>query len=360
MDIVEVLWGSSLFIALHDRPALVHALLELVTETYIRALEAWCAIAPLRPDGNAHWGLYHRGSIMLRDDSAMNLSPAMFAEFVRSYDQRLPGHFGGGALHFCGRGDHYLPLVAEMRGVHAINLSQPECNDLARVLAAHRRARLTSSASTATPPRAVGAAQPARPRARHGRRRRLPGRRPPRARRRHPFATKFRAMFDWPLPGDRGAPTCPARRKAGTCATGRAPGLYLYPISMVLRGPGGLTAVKRLVRALFDRRCTTFSGFGTPYQLWPGQPTVAALGDDRYAISGEGVGARVHLREDLLRFCEYLAAEGLLADEQGRAAVDAYLERYRAAVARQVGRYATRLRRQQRAAAAGQPPPDTP
>lgn len=177
-----------------------------------------------------------------------------------------------------------------------------------------------------------------------------------------PFATKFRAMFDWPLPGDTlGAPgRALLVESVDVGHQGRAPGLYLYPISMVLRGPGGLTAVKRIVRALFDRRCTTFSGFGTPYQLWPGQPTVAALGDDRYAISGEGVGARVHLREDLLRFCEHLAAEGLLADEQGRAAVDAYLERYRAAVARQVGRYATRLRRQQRAAAAGQPPPDTP
>lgn len=135
MDIVEVLWGSSLFVALHDRPALVHALLDLVTATYIRALEAWRAVAPFAPDGNAHWGLYHRGNIMLRDDSAMNLSPAMFAEFVRPYDQRLLDHFGGGAIHFCGRGDHYLPLVAEMRGVHAINLSQPECNDLERVLA---------------------------------------------------------------------------------------------------------------------------------------------------------------------------------------------------------------------------------
>jgi hypothetical protein len=70
---------------------------------------------------------------MLRDDSAMNLSPAMFAEFIRPYDQRLLDHFGGGAIHYCGRGDHYLPLVAEMPGVTAINLSQPECNDMERV-----------------------------------------------------------------------------------------------------------------------------------------------------------------------------------------------------------------------------------
>jgi hypothetical protein len=133
MDICEVVWGSSIFYALIDRPALVHGLLDLVTATYIRALEAWLEIVPFRPAGNAHWGLYHRGNLMLRDDSAMNLSPAMFAEFIRPYDQRLLDHFGGGAIHFCGRGDHYLPLVAEMPGVTAINLSQPECNDMERV-----------------------------------------------------------------------------------------------------------------------------------------------------------------------------------------------------------------------------------
>lgn len=135
MDIVEMLWGSRLFVDLLDRPALVHALLEIVTQTYIRAMEAWRAIVPFHAEGNAHWGLYHRGNIMLRDDSAMNLSPAMFAEFIRPYDQRLLDHFGGGAIHFCGRGDHYLPLVAEMRGVYAINMSQPECNRMERVFA---------------------------------------------------------------------------------------------------------------------------------------------------------------------------------------------------------------------------------
>lgn len=67
---------------------------------------------------------------MLRDDSAMNFSPAMFEEFIEPYDQRLLNHFGGGAIHFCGRGDHYIHRLSQMKGVHAINLSQPECNNM--------------------------------------------------------------------------------------------------------------------------------------------------------------------------------------------------------------------------------------
>lgn len=67
---------------------------------------------------------------MLRDDSAMNLSPAMYAEFIEPYDRRLLAEFGGGAIHFCGRGDHYIQAMSNIPGLYAINLTQPELNDM--------------------------------------------------------------------------------------------------------------------------------------------------------------------------------------------------------------------------------------
>jgi uroporphyrinogen-III decarboxylase len=67
---------------------------------------------------------------MLRDDSAMNLSPEMFDQFIRPYDQRLLDEFGGGAIHFCGKGDHYIERLSHMNHVYAINMSQPEYNDM--------------------------------------------------------------------------------------------------------------------------------------------------------------------------------------------------------------------------------------
>ncbi len=135
MDVVELLWGSSLFYALYDAPDLVHDLLGLVTDTYVAFMREWEEIVP-RPDAYApHWGLLHKGRIMLRDDSAMNLSPEMFDEFVRPYDQCLLDEFGGGAIHFCGRGDHYVESMSRMRGLHAVNLSQPECNDMDAIFA---------------------------------------------------------------------------------------------------------------------------------------------------------------------------------------------------------------------------------
>ncbi len=133
MDICELLWGSAIFFDLYDRPELVLGLLELVSETYARFMRRWTKMVPYQPDGNAHWGFYHRGSLMLRDDSAMNLSDAMVRRFVLPYDQRLLDVFGGGAVHFCGKGDHFIEAMSALRGLYAVNLSQPELNDMERV-----------------------------------------------------------------------------------------------------------------------------------------------------------------------------------------------------------------------------------
>lgn len=130
MDICELLWGSSLFISLVDRPALVKAFLKLITETYIRFMKEWEKIVPFSNNYNVHWSMLHKGKIMLRDDSAMNLSPEMFEEFVEPYDQKLLDEFGGGVIHFCGKGDHYSHRFPEMKGLYATNMSQPEYNDM--------------------------------------------------------------------------------------------------------------------------------------------------------------------------------------------------------------------------------------
>ncbi|MFC1452118.1 hypothetical protein ACFLSJ_02085 [Verrucomicrobiota bacterium] len=130
MDVCEMLWGSSLFLALIETPELVKTLLELVTGAYADFMREWMALVPPAGDYAVHWSIMHKGCIMLRDDSAMNLSPSMFEEFIRPFDQRLLTEFGGGAIHFCGRGEHYIPHLGVMEDLHAINLSQPECNDM--------------------------------------------------------------------------------------------------------------------------------------------------------------------------------------------------------------------------------------
>lgn len=131
IDILEVLWGSEFFLAFYDDPDKIRALLELITDTYERFAASWFALAPAPEPHTAHWGLAMTGKLMIRNDSLMNLSPQIYVDFVRPMDQRLIDRFGqAGAVHFCGRGDHFIEAMSEMNGLTAINLSQPEYNDM--------------------------------------------------------------------------------------------------------------------------------------------------------------------------------------------------------------------------------------
>lgn len=131
LDILEVIWGSDIFTGFYDEPDLVHKMLDLITRTYLRVMRHWEKIVPPRNDGFApQWGMLHRGRIMLRNDSAMNISPDLFNEFSAPYDQRLLEELGGGAMHACGRVEHFVPHAAKLRGLHAFQFSQPHLNNM--------------------------------------------------------------------------------------------------------------------------------------------------------------------------------------------------------------------------------------
>lgn len=131
LDAVELLWGSALFLDILDSPGLVKQLLSVVTDTYIHFMKQWNKLMPpVAREYSIHWGMLVKGLITLRNDSAMNFSPEMYEEFTRPYDQKIFDALGGGMIHFCGRGSHYIPRMAQMRNLYAINLSQPHLNDM--------------------------------------------------------------------------------------------------------------------------------------------------------------------------------------------------------------------------------------
>lgn len=136
LDVCELIWGSSIFEAFYLEADLVTDLLDLITQTYIDFLREWYALFPPRDSVAVQWGLLHRGTIMIRNDSAMNLSAEMYKQFAQPFDARCLECLGGGGVHFCGRGDHYIEAMSTTPGLTAINLSQPELNDM-EVIFAH-------------------------------------------------------------------------------------------------------------------------------------------------------------------------------------------------------------------------------
>ncbi len=134
LDMCEMIWGCDMFYEMYDEPELVHDFLTLLTDTFVAVSDKWHGIYPLREEMSSHWrGFYHRGGIVLRSDSAMNISPELYEEFSMPYDRRLLERYGGGVIHFCGRGDHYIDKLQKLPGVYGINMSQPECNDMEKI-----------------------------------------------------------------------------------------------------------------------------------------------------------------------------------------------------------------------------------
>ncbi len=136
LDMCEMIWGCDMFYEMYDEPELVHAFLSLLTDTFIKVTDKWHEIYPIKQEMSSHWrGFYHRGAIVLRSDSAMNVSPDLYEEFSMPYDGKLLERYGGGVIHFCGRGDHYIDRLSDLPQVYGINMSQPECNDMEKIYA---------------------------------------------------------------------------------------------------------------------------------------------------------------------------------------------------------------------------------
>jgi hypothetical protein len=166
-----------------------------------------------------------------------------------------------------------------------------------------------------------------------------------------PFADKFRAMMDFPFPGDILGDF--VVESVDVSHHGGTAGMYCYDVRLVLNGPGGQQGVRRALKALLSSHPTTFSGYGNPYQLWFGKPQIESLGDSRYEVQVEGGGARTYLQDDLARFLDYLVAEKIATVDPEPAVqaeqVETYLEQYRAEIKRDVNRYRYRLRKLEQA-----------
>lgn len=136
IDNCELLWGSDMFYAIYDEPELLHGLLDRVTDTLLRFVRKWQTIIPNEDGLTSYFGRLGRGGIVIRNDSAMNLSPEAFSEFIQPYDSRLLKELNGGVVHFCGRGDHFIELLARTPGLSAVDMSQPHLNDMEKILSA--------------------------------------------------------------------------------------------------------------------------------------------------------------------------------------------------------------------------------
>ena len=134
-DLAHLVWGSGVFYALHDEAELVHALLDLMTETYIQF-----TLHFKRQLGEPIDSGYHicgvrllDGGVRICDDTPVMCSADVYSEFVRPYNERVYAPFGGGWLHFCGDGRHLLDQMLVTEGVNIVHMGNPDNWELPEV-----------------------------------------------------------------------------------------------------------------------------------------------------------------------------------------------------------------------------------
>jgi len=114
-----------LFTWMIDEPAMVHDLLDMVTDAFIGWVrtqkdhigEALDQSNGLQGVGGSAIGVWES------DDDMTMLSPQMYGEFVAPRVSRIFDAFGGGSIHFCGRGYQHLETILKSPGVRVVNTS---------------------------------------------------------------------------------------------------------------------------------------------------------------------------------------------------------------------------------------------
>lgn len=122
LDVAHLMYGSDIYMDMYDDPEFVHELINLVTDTYIDRMKR---LKPCLNDETEefcfHWMMLFPGKIVLRNDSAVNISTDMYQEFVRPYDNKIMEDIGKSTMHFCGRADHWFFDMARSEKIAACN-----------------------------------------------------------------------------------------------------------------------------------------------------------------------------------------------------------------------------------------------
>ncbi len=138
LSVAELLWGPAIYLAFFDEPALVKALLGVITDlTLVVAKRLQSEVRDnLGQDLQYQHAVGVKGALLVRNDSAINISARQYIELVRPFDARLAAGLGSIGIHFCGNGAHQVQPMQSIPGVVCFDIGQPEMMDLDRLYAA--------------------------------------------------------------------------------------------------------------------------------------------------------------------------------------------------------------------------------
>ena len=134
-DIAHLMLGTDIFYLVYENPLLLHELLELITETYIRLRKYIDKLLTDKTIGDAVYvhGAIYLGQVVIKDDTAVvNLSPEMYDEFSWQYNKKIFTEFRG-SLHSCGKIKDWLYDIIDDNNLMSINYGNPEMQNFQKI-----------------------------------------------------------------------------------------------------------------------------------------------------------------------------------------------------------------------------------
>jgi hypothetical protein len=143
VDTLEMLCGSALYADLIEDPDFVAQALATVADVQVALARQLAPLVNDGPDGFSHQhGFMIRGQILLRDDSAIMVSPRMYRRQLAAHDERVLAALGGGGIHSCGNFMHNVGAMLELPSLHCLDFGQSQLNDVDAIYAQARERRI--------------------------------------------------------------------------------------------------------------------------------------------------------------------------------------------------------------------------
>lgn len=117
---------ENLFIWMYEEPAAVHELFDIIAETFINwvKLQKQHIGEPLNRSNGLQGVWSPKGvGVWVSDDDLVSMSPELYENFVVPINSRVFDSFGGGSVHFCGRGTHQIDNLLKTSNIRVVNNS---------------------------------------------------------------------------------------------------------------------------------------------------------------------------------------------------------------------------------------------
>ena len=131
LDSLELLRGSEIYTDFIIEPELTDRGLKLMAEAQVGFANFLRQFTTDGTDGFSHQhSVAVKGNILLRNDSAIMVSPEMYAEQVAPHDEYVLKELGGGGIHSCGRIDFNIPAIFKLESIRCFDFGQSYLNDV--------------------------------------------------------------------------------------------------------------------------------------------------------------------------------------------------------------------------------------